>query len=233
MISHLFHIYFTSSKFSFISHYLLVSSVQENHKSPSSITHTTKQSQSPFYLRGNGHLGNMPSSLAPAPSNAMEKEKAEMAAKGTFGGSFFSSLFNLLAKQLWYLQSCKKYRNLETKFPENSKTWQNNFQQGFVKKDITTIFCNFFNNNKFFLTFLLWIKSSLMFCYRRNCKKTVVISFSQNFAESFSAKSQNFLGTQLPGSDTFSSSGSFIRRASIPWNKLAYSIFPQTFKGFF
>ena len=53
-------------------------------------------------------------------------------------------------------QSCKKYRNLGTKFPKKSKTWQKNFQQSFVKKiyqllfaisSITEqIFLNFFNN---------------------------------------------------------------------------------------
>ena len=37
-------------------------------------------------------------------------------------------------------QSCKKYRNLGTKFPENSKTWQKNVQHSFVRKDITTVF---------------------------------------------------------------------------------------------
>ena len=37
-------------------------------------------------------------------------------------------------------QSCKKYRNVGTTFPENSKTWQKKFQQNFMKKDITTIY---------------------------------------------------------------------------------------------
>ncbi len=60
---------------------------QDNHKSPPSLPYSRQQSQSPFYMRSSGHPGSIPSSLAPVipPSSVMEKEKAEMSGKGSFG----------------------------------------------------------------------------------------------------------------------------------------------------
>ena len=42
-----------------------------------------------------------------------------------------------------YVQSCKKYRNLGSKFPENSKTWRKNFQQKFCEKRYNNCFLQF------------------------------------------------------------------------------------------